>query len=153
MGFLATHAKTGPAAVFADGDRRADDLDLLHNARGKVEQPGAAAAVGTDGERVIDPLVDFFGRKRRPLVPRMARLPTPLPFAAADTARSWRLDDVARRWFGRIGGGLLRRGQLHLQGGKPVLKNRDALLKRHTIRTAMIPRRLHPAKLHDAHPC
>jgi hypothetical protein len=61
MGFLATHAKTGPAAVFADGDRRADDLDLLHNARGKVEQPGAAAAVGTDGERVIDPLVDFFG--------------------------------------------------------------------------------------------
>ena len=97
VGFLAPPAEAGLAAMFANFDRRADDLDLLHNSRGQVERPGAAAAVGTDGDRIVDVLVDLFERKRRPLVPRMAGLPTPLPFAAANTAGSRRLDDVARR--------------------------------------------------------
>ena len=97
---LAMHTKAGLAPMFADTSRRSDDFHLLYDARRETERRGWTATVRAHAPRVINPLVDLFGCKRRPLVPRL-----PAPFAPAGRAGTgpWRLDDVARR---RLGGGL-----------------------------------------------
>ena len=148
--------------MFADRDRLGNDVDWLHDACRQIEPRDSAAAIGAHAQRVVNLLVDLFGCEWWPLVSRVSRLPAAFAFAGRTEAGSWRLDNVARRGstgLGGVDGVLLRRGQLRLpfgnqcqQGNNLVFKNGDALLKQHAIRTAMIPRHLHPAELHNAQP-
>ena len=73
------------------------DLDLLEHLGRLIGVLQIATATGTTGV-IMDPgEVDFFRRKRSPLVTRMAWLAAPLAFAPTTSFASfwWRIDYVA----------------------------------------------------------
>jgi len=81
-------------AVLRNEDRLFDQLHLLDNARRLAGRPERAAAVRAPREGIEPSLVDLVGRKRRPLMARMPRLPADATFSLAGFGLLW-LDDVA----------------------------------------------------------
>ena len=82
MELVAVRAPVGQALVLRDDGRRCGDFHLLQNVGRTLERPKRAAAIGAAIQRVGDELVDGLGRKRRPQVLLMARLPAPLALLA-----------------------------------------------------------------------
>src|SRR5208282_2486396 len=105
---LAVCAPVGQALMLRDDGRRSHDFHLLEHLRLAAGKDQGTAALRAAIERVRNEFVDGFARERRSLVLLMSWLPATVSFLAVLARRLLRLDDVARRRFGR-GRGVLPR--------------------------------------------
>jgi hypothetical protein len=112
---LAVRAPVGQPLVFGDAGRTGGDFHLLKRFWCLPRGHQCAAAIRAAVQGIGDDVIDRLGRKRRPQVLWMPRLPAAFPFLAALGPRLLRLDNVAGRRFGGGRGILACRSQLLLQ--------------------------------------
>src|SRR6185295_19040830 len=120
--------------VFRDPDRLLNQLRLLDDVRLRVRILKAAATIGATIQRVLLGVVNLFGLKRRPLVPRMPWLAAALPLPVSiGRLRLGRLRNVTG---GRLGG-----------VARILARCRQAGLQLRHASTELFPLRLQPLEL------
>jgi hypothetical protein len=113
-------------------------LDQFHLLEGAVRLTGIferAAAVRAFLQRVMARIVDFIGRKRRPLMALVARLAADLALLPAGRPGARRLDDVAGGRLVGGGGVLLQTGDSLLELQNQRFQLGHACLKPPAVRT------------------
>lgn len=125
---LAMAAPVLRGAVLRNEGRPFDQLHLLDDARRLAGRPERAAAVRASREGIEPSLVDLVGRKRRPLMARMPRLPADATFSLAGFGLLW-LDDVAGGRLMGVGGVFAQARVLGLQGLDAGLELQDECLQ------------------------